>query len=66
MGALAIVAFVIIAMALSANNTVAKFVQLMIAAVILGVLLRDTSGVREAITNMQNLALSTTGKQATS
>lgn len=66
MGALAIVAFVIIAMALSANSTVAKFVQLMIAAVILGVLLRDTSGVQQAITNMQNLALSTTGKQTTS
>lgn len=66
MGVLAIVAFVIIAMALSANSKAALFVQAMLGVIILVVLLRDTSGIQAAIANMQKLALSTTGKQTNS
>jgi len=65
-GVLAITALVIITMALSATKTGAGLVQGFLAVAILGVLLRNTSGVQSAIHTLQEMAISTTGKQTSS
>lgn len=71
MGALALIAVVIIAMALSGTNkTVATVVQAGLVLAILGVLIRDAGnkkvlfGENGAFTRLTNMAIGTSGKQA--
>lgn len=69
MGALALIAVVIIAMALSGTNkTVATLVQAGLVIAILGVLIRDAGnqnvlfGKNGAVTRLTNMAVGTSGK----
>lgn len=70
MGALALVAIVIISLALSGTNkSVATVIQAGLVIAILGVLLRDAGNQKVfegAITRLTTLAVGTSGKQASS
>lgn len=63
-GALALVGIVIVAMALSANSTGAKIVQIGLVIAILGVLLRQRSEFEQAWSKLTELAIGATGEKA--